>query len=386
MLSYWEQTTFTPFFDFIIVGGGLTGLSAARELKHREPAARVLVLERGLWPAGASVKNAGFACFGSPTELLDDLARRSEVEVFDLVEQRLRGLHALRQMLGDEAIGYRETGAYELFCRADCSFYEDDEKAWQDSLAQLNFLNAALRQIHAHATTFEPVENPPANWSLPKAAHLINIKGEGQIHTGRMMHSLLQYVQEAGVLFYGGVDVKAWEERETEVVLHTAGGMQFRSAQVLFAVNGFAGAILNLPDLSPARNQVVVAEVDSGLPWKGNFHYQRGYFYFRPLDSHRVLVGGGRHLFPETEATDAEELTDEVQQMLEEFLREVVLPKSSTYRITHRWSGILGVGEAKQPVVCRIGKRTGVALRLGGMGVAIGCATGKRAAELLLCT
>jgi hypothetical protein len=57
-------------------------------------------------PHGASTKNAGFACFGSISEIIDDLKSHSE-EVYQLVTKRLEGLRLLRKRLGDEAIDFK---------------------------------------------------------------------------------------------------------------------------------------------------------------------------------------------------------------------------------------------------------------------------------------
>src|SRR5690606_14836356 len=113
MLSYWEQHSLLTY-DHIIIGSGIVGLSLAIELKEKYPAHRVLVLERGLLPTGASTRNAGFACMGSPTELLDDLTHMTEAEVLSLFEKRKQGLAILRKRLGDEHIGYEASGSYEL--------------------------------------------------------------------------------------------------------------------------------------------------------------------------------------------------------------------------------------------------------------------------------
>lgn len=71
MLSYWEQKNFFRY-ELIVIGSGFTGLSTAINFKKKNPKARVLILEKGVFPTGASTKNAGFACFGSLTEILDD--------------------------------------------------------------------------------------------------------------------------------------------------------------------------------------------------------------------------------------------------------------------------------------------------------------------------
>ncbi|MEP2296615.1 FAD-dependent oxidoreductase, partial [Algoriphagus sp.] len=69
MFSYWEKTHFFKY-DLIVVGAGFVGLSTAIHYQVANPEATVLVLERGVFPSGASTKNAGFACFGSLTEIL----------------------------------------------------------------------------------------------------------------------------------------------------------------------------------------------------------------------------------------------------------------------------------------------------------------------------
>jgi glycine/D-amino acid oxidase-like deaminating enzyme len=72
-LSYWEYKTWFSNIDFTIVGSGIVGLNCALSLSRRFPKAKILILEKGILPQGASTKNAGFACFGSISEVLSDL-------------------------------------------------------------------------------------------------------------------------------------------------------------------------------------------------------------------------------------------------------------------------------------------------------------------------
>ena len=73
------------------------------------PHHHVVVLERGPFPSGASVKNAGFACFGSPSELLADLYNEGTDAMLYRVEERWHGLLELRKELGDATIGFEST-------------------------------------------------------------------------------------------------------------------------------------------------------------------------------------------------------------------------------------------------------------------------------------
>lgn len=53
MLSFWEKNSLLNY-DVIIVGSGILGLSTACEIKERRPEKNVLILERGIFPTGAS--------------------------------------------------------------------------------------------------------------------------------------------------------------------------------------------------------------------------------------------------------------------------------------------------------------------------------------------
>ncbi len=91
-LSFWEHESFFKNIDFAIIGSGIVGLNVALTLRESNPSVGIAVFERGALPEGASTRNAGFACFGSVTELMDDLEHHSEEEVFALVERRFKGL------------------------------------------------------------------------------------------------------------------------------------------------------------------------------------------------------------------------------------------------------------------------------------------------------
>ena len=115
-LSYWERDTWLGKVDYCIVGSGITGLTCALELRERHPGARIRVLEKGVFPQGASTKNAGFACFGSLTEILSDLQTHTGEEVVQLVADRWSGIRRLRTRLASiensPARGYRKLSMY----------------------------------------------------------------------------------------------------------------------------------------------------------------------------------------------------------------------------------------------------------------------------------
>ena len=145
-VSFWEKQSFYSPKDVIIVGAGLAGLWSALELHKRNPKLKILILERGVLPQGASTRNAGFACFGSPTELLHDAQTLGEDKMWETVEMRYRGIEKIRSSFGDGAIEFDNCGGYELLGDAADTPENFDDK--------LHWLNAGLKPITSVDNTF----------------------------------------------------------------------------------------------------------------------------------------------------------------------------------------------------------------------------------------
>ena len=372
--SYWERNTFLSPCDVLVVGGGITGLSTAISLLEANPHLQVTVLERGFLPLGASTRNAGFACFGSMTELLDDMARMGEGAAWQLVARRWAGLRLLRQRLGDETIRFRPTGGYELFC-------EKDEAAWVACLEKMDAFNEAMRDISGMQVTWSVADEAIGRFGLGQVRHLIHTDGEGMIDTGRMMDALIRLARERGARLLFGLAVEGWQPHGDGVEVATNAGCVLRARHLVVTTNGFARRLLPELSILPARNQVLVTPVLDEVPFDGTFHYLKGYVYFRNVDG-RVLLGGGRHLDIEGETTDAFGTTQRIRSFLLEILEQVVLP-GRKIAPEYWWSGIMGVGEEKKPIIRTLSPRVHVAVRLGGMGVAIGSLVGQEVAELV---
>ena len=106
------------------------------------------------------------------------------------------------------------------------------------------------------------------------------------------------------------------------------------------------------------------------------------YYYFRNIDG-RVLLGGGRNLDFKNEETTSFGVTEKIQQQLGKLLSENILP-GHNFTIGQRWSGIMGIGSEKKPIIKYVSKNVVCAVRMGGMGVAIGGLVGELAVEELM--
>ena len=60
-----------------------------------------------------------------------------------------------------------------------------------------------------------------------------------------------------------------------------------------------------------------------------------------------------------------------------------MISPNNNYEIDYSWSGIMGVGKSKKPIIKMTSKNIGVGVRMGGMGVAIGSLVGENLANLL---
>ena len=256
--SYWELKEWFSNIDFTIVGSGIVGLNCALELKKKYPEAKILILEKGMLPQGASTKNAGFACFGSLSELIDDLSSHTEQEVYNLVDNRWKGLQLLRNNLGDENIDFQQNKGFEL-----C----DSETFFEDCISKKEDINTLLKPIFK-SDVFSVSDNI-FNFKKVHTNYILN-NFEGQIDTGKMAYKLLHKVQNLGVKILNNITVENFIEGNTTVEIATD-KITFKTNKLFIATNGFANQLLE-EKVQPARAQVLITKPIKNLQIKGTFH------------------------------------------------------------------------------------------------------------------
>ena len=368
-LSYWEIKNWFSQIDYTIIGSGIVGLHTALRLREKYPASKILIIEKGMLPQGASTKNAGFACFGSISEIIDDLKSHTEEEVIQLIQKRWSGLQLLRKRLGDDTIDFKPYGGYELFLK-------DDESSFSECSNKLPFINEILKPLFRTDVFAKEVDR----FGFGNIhEYLIFNPFEAQIDTGNMMQALLKKAIAQDILILNQQTLTSYIDNENSVEI-ALGDFSFTTKKLLFATNGFANTLTN-GAVKPARAQVLITEPIPNLDIKGTFHLDRGYYYFRNIGD-RILLGGGRNLDFETENTTEFGQTEIVQKKLEDLLKKVILPNQEV-QIEHRWSGIMGIGNSKKPIVEQLSENVYCGVRLGGMGVAIGSLIGTELADLV---
>ncbi len=371
-LSFWERKTYFEDNEFVIIGAGIVGFSTAIELRKLHPTAKILILERGFLPSGASTKNAGFACFGSVTELLDDLTKSSEEQVFATVKKRWDGLQNLKHLVGEDAIELEVNGSWDLIL-------PEEAEQLATIRQQLPYLNTELEKITGEKDVYSEDSTCAEKFGFNGLATSFYNRLEGQINTGKLITKLYQIAIEQNINCLFGIEAIALQTHLYNVGIQTSIGYM-KARNVLICTNGFAQQFIPNRDVLPARAQVIVTTPIEELKIKGTFHYQQGYYYFRNVED-RILLGGGRNLNFEGETTTKLETSDEIISALEKLLSTVILPNQQ-YSIEYQWAGIMGVGQTKSPIIEKIDDKIGIGVRMGGMGVAIGSLVGKELAEL----
>jgi gamma-glutamylputrescine oxidase len=373
-VSVWEKESFYAPKDIIIVGSGLVGLWSAWYLKKKDPKLQIAIVDRGIIPTGASTRNAGFACFGSVTELVHNMTTDGETDMLQLLEMRYKGLQRIRKVFNKSEIDFDMCGGYEMFSHHD----HRQKKELKHHIEQLNSL---LRDITGKKKTFRFADEKIQSFGLHNVVHLIENKLEGYLHSGKLCQALMLAVQSMGVTILTNIDITRFEKVNGHIALSSNPHLPLRAEQVLICTNAFAQQLLSNIHVIPARGQVLVTSPIEGLQLKGTFHYDAGFYYFRNLGN-RVLLGGARNKAFEEETTTSMTITDTIQKELEQFLAQYILP-GKQYTITDRWSGIMGMGNEKMPVVKEVEPQVFCAVRMSGMGVALAPVIGEKIAEMM---
>jgi glycine/D-amino acid oxidase-like deaminating enzyme len=370
-LSFWEQQ-WLKNADVLIIGSGIVGLQTARHIKNQWPHREVWVIDRAPMSLGASTRNAGFACFGSMGEILDDISRTDENTAYALYEKRYKGLQQLLADFGETAIGYEKTGGYEIFTPEDHAEYET-------IAANMNRVNNTLESVAG--------EKPFQLKSTSKLGMKVLENGvytplEGMVQTHLLYKKVQEAATSAGVRIMGGLSALPPEKLDSgKWRVKTQEGYTFDAQTLVVCTNGYAAQLLPQLEVVPARGQVLVTSAIPGLAWRGLMHADKGYIYFRSLGT-RILIGGGRNLDFAGETTPELDTTEVITQYLLQYLKDVVVP-GETFEIEHQWAGTMGMHQNRTPIVQRMDEGLYVCVRMGGMGVALSALVSRELAQLV---
>lgn len=377
MISIWERETFYAPQDIVITGSGFVGLWSALQLKKKNPKLKITIVDRGIIPTGASTRNAGFACFGSLSEVVYDGQVMGTEKMLQLVEMRYKGLERIQKYFDDDRIDFDLCGGYEL--------YEASDKVSCEQLIEnIDYINSLFKSITGKKKTYKLVDETIEAFGFGNTRHLVKNNLEGYLHSGKLTQALLNKVQGMGVQVFTQTGIKSFESVGDQIELKTNHSFNLTAKQLLICTNAFAKDLLPDEDIVPARGQVLLTSPIENLPWKGTFHSDEGFYYFRNLGN-KVLLGGARNKAFDDERTTDINTSNFIQSELEEYLNEVVLPNfKGQYKIENRWAGIMAMGNEKMPIVKEVRPNVFCCIRMSGMGVALAPVVSQQVTEMML--
>ena len=335
--------------DVAIVGGGVTGCSAA--LRLAEAGLRVRLYDQRGIAEGASGRNGGFALPGGATryDVACETYGRDRARAFwAWTEEEYRHL---AELAGDSL---REVGSYRLAA--------DEEERDQ--------IRAEYEALRADGFDVEWLDDLDGH--LAGRYHgVIAYASGGSIQPARFVRRLAARAAEAGA-----------DLREHEQV-HDVAALD--ADRVVVATDGYGhGLVPELADsIWPTRGQVIVSDPVDGVLYDRPHYARQGFDYWQQLPDGRVLLGGFRDVSILDELTDEEVTTPTIQASLERFLAELV---DGPPRISHRWAGIFGLTQDLLPLVGRVPGREAVWVAGGysGHGNVLGFACGELVADAIL--
>ena len=371
-LSYWEYESYLRDIDFLIVGAGIVGLITALKLKITAASARIVIMERSVIGAGASTRNAGFACIGSLGELVKDNELYGSETVLEMVKMRFEGLSQLKSLVGGRQMNYRDSGGFELF---------RSREEYESRISHMEEWNRRIHAVTGLEQTYTIQESEGIRGFYPDG---IKNNAEGLLDTGLMYKELYKQVLDYDIPILRGIEIVSYDKiANCRVdVMTDQFSQSICTKNLLICTNAFTRKLMPNLEVIPCRNQVIVTSPVDNDHVNTGCHIDNGHIYFRSVGE-RVLIGGARHLFPEENDIDYFGLNHENQIYLTDLLRESIIPDQS-FTIDYEWSGILCGGTNRTPLVQQVESNIYVGIRLGGMGVAIGSSIANELVELAL--
>jgi len=360
-----------PSVDVAVIGGGITGLCAARALAKR--GVSVVVLEARTIGWGASSRNGGMVLTGLKLGARTLLARYERDLARQLFKASVDAVACVEQLVNDELIDchFNRCGHLSLACKP--AHYE-------------NLISAADVLAREFAHDVRPVSRADLRSEIGSEIYhggLVDA-ASASINPAQYVAGLARAAREAGATLHESTPVERVERQGLRWRVTTARGA-LDAADILVATSGYTGAMTPAVrrKIVPIGSYVIVTEplpevLARELSPRGRMMYDSRHFlhYFRLTPDRRLLFGGRARFVPETESTVRESAEVLRRGMLD------VYPQLQDVRVDYAWGGTLDFAFDTMP---HVGKMDGYHYALGyaGHGVALATYLGTRIGESL---
>lgn len=381
-LNYWlttahmpgEENTITPLpekADVAVIGGGYTGLSAARILAKND--INVVVLEAESIGWGASSRNGGMVLTGLKLPMQTVLKRYGRDLARQLFQCSLDSVSLVDEIVREEniACGFSRTG--HLLTANKPQHYEALKSEVEFMAKEFNH---KVRLVPPRALKDE----------IGSAVYYGGLVDEvsGGLNPAQYAAGLARAAEKAGARLHARARVNRLERRGTRFFVETERGV-LSAESVFVATAGYTGNVTKQLQrkVIPIGSFIIATEqlpdkLARELSPKNRmiFDYKHYLNYFR-LWENRLIFGGRAAFFPETANT--------IRRSAEILRREMVqvFPQLRDVKVEYAWGGTLDFAFDR---MTHVGAENGVYYALGyaGHGVAMGTYLGKTVAEAML--
>lgn len=331
--SFWQdfklntQTTKLKNYDYVIIGGGIAGLSSAYWLLQKDPTLKIGIVEKFQIGFGASGRNAGFVTCGSTEhfiKLKDQFGLEKAVEIWKFSEDNRKLLQTHIIQDNADKVDFKITGS--------CTVAANDERwAYYQKIAKtMREQNIDVYEVNA--------KDMDRDYGITGFEGGIVYAGDGYIHPIKLLAEILKKI-----------NVHIHENSEVREVIKTNNGFviktdteEITAAKVIMTVNAYLPLVNPsfAKHIVPGRGQILLTKP---LPQfvRGPCYLTKHLCYFRQLPTGELLIGGFRNLATETEKTHADQTTDIIQTALFDFVRNH-FRLGPQAEIAKQWAGIMG--------------------------------------------
>ena len=378
---YWHTTVQMPDdssltsipekVDVAIIGGGFTGLSAARTLAKQ--GIRASVLEANTIGWGASSRNGGMVLTGLKLGMQTVMKKYGRETARRLFQCSLDSIDTVEQIVREENI---DCG----FARYGHLLTANKPKHYEALKEEVEFME---KEFH-HKMRLIPRHQQHSEIGSDIYHGALLDECSGGLNPAQYVTGLARAAERAGASLQAKARVTRLERTGKGFLVETERG-SLRAQSVLVGTSGYTGNVTKKLQrkIIPIGSFIIATEklpediAKEIIPNNRMIFDSRHYLNYFRLWDHRLIFGGRAAFFPETSRT--------IQRSAEILWREMiqVYPQLKDVKVEYVWGGTLDFAFDRMP---HVGEIDGIYYSLGyaGHGVAMATYLGKTVAEAML--